>query len=44
MSKQSQAAPEPQFVDLGDAKELTQGFYEPNSYEDNPEIEGKKVL
>lgn len=43
MDKQVQAAQEPQFIDLGDAKELTQGLPQPNSYEDSVEIEGKKV-
>ncbi|MGN6825955.1 hypothetical protein [Paucibacter sp. M5-1] len=43
MDKQAQAAPEPQLIDLGDAKALTQGLPQPNSYEDSVEIEGKKV-
>ena len=40
MDKQSQ---EQQIVDLGDAKEVTQGIFNPNLYEEDLQVEGQKA-
>ncbi len=43
MNEQSQAALEPQVVDLGDAKELTMGFPDIVKEEDDPTVYGRKT-
>ena len=43
MDKQSHAAQELQVVDLGDAKELTQGVTHPTLYEEDLQLDGQKA-